>query len=96
MMKASDVLSTMWEIIREDDFGHVMIRLEGLYYIVEVSGRSYQFLSVLPGDMPSDGGRWCSAWTEGGLKYVAHGRSRKAAQAQWRKYIIPRTEEMVA
>lgn len=92
-MKASDVLSTVWNIVREDDFGHAMIELEGKYHIVEVTARSYQFLSVLPGDMPSDGGRWCSNWTEGGLQYVSRGRSRKAANAQWRKYIVPYTIE---
>ena len=89
-MRASNHISPMrWEIVREDELGHAMIELEGLYYIVRVDGRSYQFVSALPCDMPSNGGWWCSGWTEGGLKYVASGRSRAAANAQWRKHIVP-------
>ena len=88
-MKASNHISTRWEIVREDELGHAMIKLEGLYYIVRVDGRSYQFVSALPCDMPSNGGWWGSAWAEGGLKDVARGRSPAAANAQRRKHIVP-------
>ena len=92
-MKASESLSNTWNIIREDELGHAIIELDGLFYTVKVDGKSYQFQSTLPGDMPSGGGCWTANWSEEGLRYVANGRSRNAAMAQWRKYIIPLTEE---
>ena len=92
-MKASEILSGWWNIVREDNIGHAMIELDGMYYISHVNARSYKFESSLPCDAPSGNGRWRANWTESGLRYVASGRSRAAANAQWRKYIVPLTEE---
>lgn len=89
MMKASDVLSSCWKIVREDNLGHAMIELEGKFYIVYVDGKSYQFQSAIPADAEIHGGTWVAPWTEAGLMYVASGRSRAAANAQWRRHIIP-------
>lgn len=88
-MKASDSLSSLYNIIVEDDCSNCMIELDNLYYIVNVDGHSYQFRSVLPADMPEESGcNWVANWSEGGLKHCANGRSRKAAMAQWEKHIL--------
>ena len=91
-MRASDVLNGSWRVVREDNIGNAMIELDGLFYIVEVDGRSYQFKSAIPADAELHGGVWHANWTESGLRYVASGRSRSAANAQWRRHIIPLTE----
>ena len=91
-MKASNILNGTWNIIREDNLGHAMLELEGLFYIVYVDGQSCQFQSAIPADAELHGGAWVANWTETGLMYVAGGRSRAAAMAQWRRHIIPLTK----
>lgn len=90
-MYPSEVLSG-WRIVRENEFGDAMIEYNDLCYIVRVDGRNYQFKSALPCDAPGGGGCWVAPWTETGLGFVASGRSRHAAHAQWRKYIEPLAE----
>ena len=92
-MRASEMIKG-FHIVREDDLGHAMIEMDGLYYIVAVDRQAKEFQSVLPCDAHEDGGGWLAKWTGDGLRYVASGRSRNAAMTQWRKYIVPRTEEM--
>ena len=93
-MRASDIIKSGFTIVREDDLGHAIIDLDGLYYIVKVDLQAKEFQSVLPSDMHPDGGGWLAKWTGDGLRYVASGRSRSAAMAQWRKHIIPLAEEL--
>lgn len=93
-MKASEIIKSGFTIVREDDLGHAIIELDGLYYIVKVDRQAKEFQSVLPCDLHPDGGGWLSRWTGAGLRYVASGRSRNAAMAQWRKHIVPRTEAL--
>lgn len=88
-MKASDSLASWWNIVREDNLGHAMIELDGMYYIAHVNARSCQFESAISCDFTSTGGTWVAGWSEGGLRYVASGRSRAAANAQWRRHIEP-------
>lgn len=83
-MRASDILNSTWRIVREDDLGHCIIELDGLFYVVRVS-QGGQFESCLP----ADGRPWFARCTEAGLRYVTAGRGRKIAMAQWRKHIIP-------
>lgn len=83
-MRASDIISG-WNIVRENDHGHAMIEIDRRYYIAYIS-RSYEFVSALPGDM-EDGNRLRATLTTDGLRAVTKGRSRAAANTQWRKYV---------
>lgn len=87
-MRASETLSSAWDIIRENERGDAIIRIDNLYYVVNVDGRNYQFRSALP----ADGAAWCANLTESGLRYVTSGRNRAAAFAQWRRHIQPMDE----
>ena len=87
-MRASDILSSIWHIVREDDLGHCIILLDDKYHVVYVS-RNYQFESCLP----SDGGPWCAPFTDSGLRYVSNARSLSAAMSQWRRHIAPLSKE---
>lgn len=89
-MKASSFLKG-FHIVREDDLGHAMIEMDGLYYIVKVDRKAKEFQSALPSDCHADGGVWLSRWTGAGLRYVASGRSRDAARMQWLRHITPLT-----
>lgn len=80
----SQYISSAYNVIKEDDNGHIMIELDGLYYIV--CYRSGQLSSCLPADNPQ-GGCWVAKLSESGIKYVAAGRSRNAAMGQWKRHI---------
>ena len=77
------------QIIRENG-ENVIVRLDdGLFYIARADKDSGHFYSAIPADHPKRGGRWIGPWTEDGLRFVAKGHSRAAADAQWRRHIEP-------
>ena len=60
-----------------------VFELDGLYYVVEVG--NYQVKSV-GADNPRDGGRWFAGGVSSkSIRYVARGRSRRAAIAMLRR-----------
>lgn len=89
MNTACKRLLNSFNVKKLTDAGHAMILLDdGLYYIVRAFSDQWQVYSTLPADKPKMGGVWCSGWSEGGIKYVAKGRSQSAALNQWRKNIL--------
>ena len=42
-MRASESLSSIWNIVREDDYGNAIIEQDGLFYVVNVDGTNYNF-----------------------------------------------------
>lgn len=87
--KASEYFGCRQTVIKEDDGGHAIVEIDGLYYIVQVDSDAGEVLSVLPADNPKNGGRWASKPSESGIKYVAKGRKLQAALSQWRRHIAP-------
>lgn len=89
MNTACKRLLNSFNVEKLTDAGHAMILLDdGLYYIVRASSAQWQVYSALPADKPKTGGVWCSGWNESGIKYVAKGRTRSAAMAQWKRNIL--------
>lgn len=89
MNTACKRLLNSFNVIKLTDAGHAMVRLDdGLYYIVRASSDAWQVRSALRADMPKTGGTWSAGWGEEGIKYVAKGRTRSAAQALWRQNIL--------
>ena len=75
----------MIDILRED-YGHALVQLGELYYVVRIDHTNGQVYSAGP-DSPAEGGCWVSRITEAGVKYVANGRMKSTATRRYRKLV---------
>jgi hypothetical protein len=76
----------MLNIINEKS-GYAVVEIDEKYYVVSIDRNRGQVYSVLPSDNP-ESGTWFARMTESGVKYVASGRSYKAAMSAFYRLLV--------
>ena len=62
------------------------------FFVVMIDRSKGQVYSVLPSDVPADGGLWVGRITPSGVAYVANPRTKSAALRHFRKLTQARNE----
>lgn len=74
-------------MIRESN-GIALVGIESKFYVVEIAGspqRGGRQVYSVGTDSPKSGGRWFAGYSEAGIRYVATGRTRAAANRIYRR-----------
>lgn len=74
-----------YDLLDKIDGYALWLRDDGRCAVTEISADGGQVFSCMPGDNPSDGGKWFARCTDTGIAYVSCAYSRSYARRKFRE-----------